>query len=166
MLRPEPHQAAWRLAILLAVCVTFSLPCVQAASAEDVDIVGEQIVCYCGCPGLTVAACTCGTADQIREKIAGQLDSGLTTDQVVAVWVEERGEQILAVPTREGFNLVGWTMPFIAAILGLVAVTLAVLRWQRRSQQALPLGPGNDEDAAYLQRVTQDLEALRQQEKP
>lgn len=144
------------------VVMTLALACgaVMGASKADVDVVGEQLVCYCGCSGLTVKACTCGTADGIREKINGQLDSGLTTDEVVAVWVEERGEQVLAVPTREGFNLVGWLLPFIATLLGLMAATITVVRWQKKTAAQPDTPEADDVDLEYLSRVDQDVEKL------
>jgi cytochrome c-type biogenesis protein CcmH len=144
--------------------MTLALACGSSAvgaSKVDVDVVGAQLVCYCGCSGLTVKACTCGTADGIREKINGQLDSGLTTDEVVAVWVEERGEQILAVPTREGFNLVGWLLPFVATLLGLVAAAFTVVRWQKNAAAGgVPAPETEDVDLEYLNRVDQDVEKL------
>ncbi|TDI45947.1 MAG: hypothetical protein E2P00_02945 [Acidobacteria bacterium] len=152
--------------LLLAAGLTLALlpaGLPAAASKADVDLVGEQLVCYCGCSGLTVKACTCGTADAIREKIAGQLDSGLSTADTVAIWVDERGEQILAVPTREGFNLVGWFMPFVVTLLGLLMATVVVLRWQKQATEAAatPRGTGTeDPDSAYLKRVEQGMKNL------
>jgi cytochrome c-type biogenesis protein CcmH len=152
---------AGRLAGFLFLLAALAAGPVMSASTEDVDRVGEQLVCYCGCSGLTVEACTCGTADTIREEIHGQLDSGLSTDEVVALWVEERGEQILAVPTREGFNLVGWFLPFVATLLGLAAASLVVFRWRRNESDITPTTMSADLDAEYLDRVKQDVEQLK-----
>ena len=138
-----------------------SLP--SAASKADVDLVGAQLVCYCGCSGLTVKACTCGTADNIREKITAQLDSGMSPDETVAAWVAEKGEQVLAVPTREGFNLVGWIMPFVATFLGLLIATVIVLRWQKEAAVATTPpdpDPGKPDDA-YVKRIEQGMKNLR-----
>lgn len=152
--------------LLLAVGLTLALlptGLPAAASQADVDLVGEQLVCYCGCSGLTVKACTCGTADAIREKIASQLDAGMSPPEAVAAWVAERGEQVLAVPTREGFNLVGWFMPFVATFLGLLMATVIVLRWQKQAvaETTNPQEPGpEDPDSAYLKRVEQGIRNL------
>ncbi len=158
-----PPRSPWGLTLpVVPVVMTLALACGSAAGASkaDVDLVGEQLVCYCGCSGLTVKACTCGTADGIREKINGQLDSGLAPDEVVAVWVEERGEQVLAVPTREGFNLVGWFLPFVVTLLGLAAAAITVVRWQKKAAAQPQEAEADDVDMEYLSRVDQDVEKL------
>ena len=108
------------------------------------------------------AACTCSTADQIRERIGSQLDGGLSTDQVVAAWVAERGEQILAVPTREGFNLVGWVMPFVVTISALVILTVLLWRRQRPSAPAPSSSPEtlSSEQRRYLDQVERGVRDL------
>ena len=159
----QPRNRSRRSILAAPALLTLALACGPAAAASkaDVDVVGAQLVCYCGCSGLTVKACTCGTADAIRDKINGQLDSGLSTDEVVSVWVEERGEQILAVPTREGFNLVGWFLPFVATLAGLVAATLTVFRWQKQAAAEPQADAAEEADLEYLNRVEQDVEKLR-----
>ena len=131
----------------------------RSASADDIRSVGEELVCYCGCSGLTVAACSCGTADAIRERIASQLDSGLSPEEVVQTWVAERGEQILAVPTRVGFNLVGWIMPFAATFFALAIVTTVLLR----RKQALAPGdiPPSHDEREYLDRIDTEMRSRR-----
>lgn len=146
-----------RLAPFVAL-LALMLPAVSpAASDADIQAVSSRLICYCGCSGLAVADCSCGTADAIRERIAGQLDSGLSPDQVVAAWVAERGEQILATPTRTGFNLVGWIMPFAATFIGLLTLTVVLLR--RRQASLLPARPAavSGVDRTYLDRIEDDM---------
>lgn len=154
MLRPE-----WPAALLLAA-VLFSPVITQAATDAEIRAVSEQLVCYCGCSGLTVAACSCGTADQIRARISGQLDEGQSTDQVVQIWVNERGEQVLANPTREGFNIVGWVMPFVVLILALATLTLILIR----RRDPLPAGSGGsmlpELDQATLDRIDKGVRTM------
>ena len=155
MPRPERWRRRALPGVLLATLLVAAAAPAVAASESDVRTVGEQIVCYCGCANLTVAACTCGTADQIRDRIRSQLDSGLTPAQVVDVWVAERGEQILAVPTREGFNLVGWVMPFVVTVLALCILTWVLVRRQRhRSVAPDPTSePLTEAERRYLEQV-------------
>lgn len=158
-----------RRVTMLLVLAALAYPVAsRSASDEDIRTVGEQLVCYCGCSGLAVAECSCGTADGIRAKIAGQLDSGLTTEQVVAAWVGERGEQILAVPTREGFNLVGWVMPFLVTFVALSILTITLLR---RRPSLVPVTVGgepasssdtpSDDERRYLERIDRALRSRR-----
>ena len=153
-------------AALFAWLIAWSLVTVwpvRAAVESDVQAVGEQLVCYCGCSGLTVAACTCGTSDQIRARIASQLDSGLSTDEVVQAWVDERGEQILAVPTREGFNLVGWIMPFVVSLGGIAFVVVVLLRRQRATPPLSPVpGELTEADRRHLERIEREVGRIQQ----
>jgi cytochrome c-type biogenesis protein CcmH len=148
----------WIAALLVA-----GLP-VQAPAAVEAQVreIGQRLVCYCGCSGLTVSACTCGTADRIRETIRAQLDSGLTPEEVVDAWVAERGEQILAVPTREGFNLVGWILPFVVTALGVILLSALLLRRRRHFEETSPASEELPEaDASYLERIERDVRDLQ-----
>jgi cytochrome c-type biogenesis protein CcmH len=98
---------------------------------EDVTAVAEQLACYCGCPHMQVSTCFCGTADSIREDIARQLDEGRSAEEVIAAYVEEHGTWGLAVPPKEGFNLVIWTLPAALILGGAVLVFLLGARWSR-----------------------------------
>jgi cytochrome c-type biogenesis protein CcmH len=147
----------------VAALLLLGLPLWASAAEEDqVRDIGHQLVCYCGCSGLTVSDCTCGTADQIRDKIRTQLDSGLSPREVVDAWVAERGEQILAVPTREGFNLVGWTLPFVVTALSLIVLSALLLRRRRRFEET---SPGSEEiseaERSYLERIERDVRDLQ-----
>ena len=150
-----------RLAIT-GFALALVLPAVNhAALDEDIQAVAAQLVCYCGCSGLTVAACSCGTADDIRQQIAAQLDSGLEPDEVVEAWVAERGEQILAVPTRRGFNLVGWLMPFLVTLAGLVFLSVALLRRTRTAAPASPVSIPPDDEQRFVDRIEEAMRTLR-----
>ena len=150
---------------LAAVVLLGAAPAVSRAALEDdVLAVTRDLICYCGCSTQTVAECSCGTADEIRERVAAQLREGRTPAQVLDLWVAERGEQVLAVPRAAGFNLVGWTAPFLAVLAALTTLTVILLR--RRPMPAAPGEPGGEdaaptapdpESTAWLARVEADL---------
>ena len=98
-------------------------------------------MCYCGCSDLTVRVCTCGTADAIREEIAGRLANRETPAQVVAAFVARHGEQMRSAPTKSGFDLVAWVTPFVVLILAGSALVVVVRRWGA-ARQASATAPG------------------------
>ena len=98
----------------------------------DVTAVAERIACYCGCPHMQVSTCFCGTADSIRADIAAHLDAGLSAEDFVAAYVVEHGTWGLAVPPKEGFNLVVWALPGILIVGGAVLVFLLGAAWTGR----------------------------------
>ena len=102
-----------------------------AAEVTPQHEVEGRLMCYCGCSDLTVRVCTCGTADAIREEIAGRLADGQSSAQVVAAFVARHGEQIRSAPLKSGFDLVAWVTPFVALFLAGSALVVMVRRWGR-----------------------------------
>jgi cytochrome c-type biogenesis protein CcmH/NrfF len=90
-----------------------------------------------------VRACSCGTADQIRADIARRLAGGESADQVVAAYVAQHGEKIRSAPTKEGFSLLAWTMPFILLFVAGAVLVLLIRRWKIAGLVPLPAGAGS-----------------------
>jgi len=149
---------------LLALFV-LSLPLLAAAPSpvDPVDTVTSKIICDCGCSNLTIKECTCGKADKVRADVKARLDSGQTPGQVLAAYVDEYGEQILAAPTTKGFNLVGWIAPFAALLVAATFLVIVLRRWARVPWQEAPLVPHAPDapaapDASFLRRVEDDIQ--------
>ncbi|HUA34885.1 MAG TPA: cytochrome c-type biogenesis protein CcmH [Candidatus Binataceae bacterium] len=115
------------LAILVAaISVTY------AATRVSVGEVSEGLTCQCGC-GLTVANCnhpTCSFSVPLRTEIEGMLDRGMSRDAIIGFYRNKFGEKILSAPTTEGFNLLAWTMPFAAIVVGGGLIAIAFTRWR------------------------------------
>jgi cytochrome c-type biogenesis protein CcmH len=108
--------------------------------------VSEGLTCQCGC-GLTVANCnmpTCSFSVPMRHEIDRMIGEGKTRAQIIAFYRRQYGEKVLSAPTTEGFNLLAWTMPFIALALGGGAMVLAVGRWRSNP----PPGPADSKPGA------------------
>jgi cytochrome c-type biogenesis protein CcmH len=94
------------------------------------DIAGK-LACYCGtCPHLVVTRCGCSVADQIMTEIQTMIDAGQTEDQIVQSYVAKHGQTVLAAPTKSGFNLSAWALPFVAFFIG-GAILFSYLKKQR-----------------------------------
>jgi hypothetical protein len=57
-------------------------------------------------------------------------------------------------PVRSGFNLVGYTMPFIALGTGAVVVAALLRRWKSQTPATLPIAP------THLDATESELDAL------
>jgi cytochrome c-type biogenesis protein CcmH len=154
-------KSAFRLAVLMALFV----PVLAAtpSTQDSVDAVTAKIICDCGCSNLTIKECTCGKADRVRADVTARLESGQTPAQIVSAYVDEFGEQILAAPTTEGFNLVGWIAPFAALLLAAGFLVLALRRWAKvpwHEPPLAPAGPGSPRapDPSFLKRVEDEVE--------
>ena len=94
--------------------------------------VSQSLTCQCGC-GLTVANCnmpTCSFSVPVRTEIDQMIGKGMGRAQIVAFYRHKYGEKVLSAPTTEGFNLLAWTMPFIALVVGGGFIVFAFGRWQ------------------------------------
>ncbi|HUD71787.1 MAG TPA: cytochrome c-type biogenesis protein CcmH [Dongiaceae bacterium] len=129
MRRPEA-RAFGRVAAALGAAILAAAAPARAADPDTRARVESRLMCYCGCTDLTVKVCNCGTAANIKADIAARLDAGATADQVVDAYVAQYGEQIRSAPTRSGFNLLAWIMPFAVILAGGLMVVSLVRRWR------------------------------------
>jgi len=143
----------------------------QPATGSDAlfDRLSRDLMCLCGCNS-TIKSCPhtdCGYAIPARKKIMGMVTDGKTYDEVVAAFVSERGEVALASPRKEGFNLVGYAMPFLALVLAGAAVGSLVARWAKQGAIPHPAdgsepgerpGPNHNALAEKLKRELEEFE--------
>ena len=149
-------------AILLFVLAGLCLP--QTASqlvTPEIRRVGDKLACKCGACNNTVASCQmigCGYTTPAREKIAALQKQGVSDQAIVDGFVKEMGLVALAVPPAEGFNLLGWLMPFIAIGAGL---TLIALYFKRFRKPVVPVAaPAAPIDDKYKKRIEEQLAEL------
>jgi cytochrome c-type biogenesis protein CcmH/NrfF len=68
--------------------------------------------------------------------------------QIKAALATEFGDQVLALPEDEGFDLAAYVVPAIGLAAGLIACAFAVARWRRTRPGAAPGSPALAEDGA------------------
>jgi cytochrome c-type biogenesis protein CcmH len=157
---------------LVAVLFVFLIPELKNVSRETFAAetptnaqVSEGLTCQCGC-GLTVANCnmpTCSFSVPLRRDIDRMIASGMTRAQIIAFYRRKYGEKVLSAPTTEGFNLLAWTMPFIALALGGGLMVLAVGRWHSNSPSAPSEATGQPPpfDAELRRKLEKELKERR-----
>jgi cytochrome c-type biogenesis protein CcmH/NrfF len=113
--------------------------------SEAVMKVTTRVLCMCGgCVNQTLHECTCGMAAQEREAIAAKIAAGKTPEEITKAYVDEFGKQILATPEMKGYNVVGWLVPFIVAIVLLAVLTFVLRGWVKPGMlQPLPASTGS-----------------------
>src|ERR1700691_60276 len=127
------------LAALAALTIAMVVPVRSArAAASNGQEIAEGLTCQCGC-GLTVANCNhpnCTFSVPMREHIDSMLAHGMGRAEIIAYFRKQYGEKILSAPTTQGFNLLAWTMPFVALIVGGGLVVMMMGRWRGVSSSA------------------------------
>jgi cytochrome c-type biogenesis protein CcmH/NrfF len=111
----------------------------------------HEIVCLCPCGKINIAECRkdpCGVSHEMRGELAKLIDEGKTHDEILTAFVTKYGsEEMLAKPTKTGFNLVAWTAPWVVGgAAALLAVGVA-FRWSRRKDETAsePVAPTEPE---------------------
>ena len=69
---------------------------------------------------------------QMREVISEKLVAGEDTNQIKAYFVQQYGDVVLGQPSTEGFNLIAWVFPILAAAVGLAWVAYLVITWRKK----------------------------------
>ena len=151
------------LAAMLAI-VALATPAYAAVASKDVE---KQLMCQCGC-SMVVDVCDCETANQIRAKIAEMIGQGQDENQMVAYFVAEYGEKMLSAPTKKGFNLVAWVVPFAAVIVGGTAMFFILRAWARkgrgeREEVAVALPVSVEESDEYRDRLQSELKRFKEE---
>ncbi len=135
-----------RLWIMWLVLCTSALA-QEAADSSAVDVttlsaIRRELACYCGC-GMTVQDClggmVCSESRALSREVSQFMQQGKSRDQILQAMSAKYGERILSAPTKQGFNLMAWVLPFLALALGGIVVAVVVRRWRRQSlSPALP----------------------------
>ena len=122
--------------LVIIILSFFLVPSPSNAQTTSFSEVENNLMCTCGC-SMVLTSCQCGTADKMRAKIKSMIAQGKSKDQILASYVNLFGETVLSAPTKEGFNLTAWIIPFLA--IGAVGFLLykAVNKWSgNRTQES------------------------------
>jgi cytochrome c-type biogenesis protein CcmH len=152
-----------RLVVTVALLLAVASPAAAACPKTTLGDVEDEVMCpVCGTPlGLATEA---PQAQRERELIRRLVDDCRSKDEVKAVLKREYGEEVLAVPEAEGFDLAAYLVPGLAILLAGAAVGASALRWRRTRQADAGPGPGSSPvadspaAAATAERLKTDLE--------
>jgi cytochrome c-type biogenesis protein CcmH len=122
-------------------------PSMTDAERDDLE---HNIHCQCGC-NLDVYTCrttdfACSVSPAMHADVMGLVAGGHSAQEILAAFKAVYGEKVLMAPVRSGFNLLGYTVPFIALGAGAVVVAALMRRWKSRAPAASPV-PSSHIDA-------------------
>lgn len=124
-----------RLIILASFIAGVFVAVPFAAAGVVIADLENALMCKCDdkC-GKVVINCTCDTAKETRKDFRKKLESGLTVEQVIQVYVDKYGETVLSAPSKSGFNLTAWLTPFAAILGGGLGIRKIVQAWLRKTR--------------------------------
>lgn len=163
----------YKLGVIVSIVLLGSLLFLLAAPATaadlSVDDVAKEIICLCGCNSVLINCphVECAVREDMRATIRSQIAQGNSKAEIVQFFVDQYvdpngggpyGEMVLAAPTKRGFNLTAWILPFAALAAGGGVVYFLVKTWVGQGQREVPVSPEvSKEDEAYRRRVEKEL---------
>lgn len=97
----------------------------------------DHLLCGCGdCDRLTLSACACGWAENMREEVRAQVADGKSREDIYKDYELRFGRRYIAVPKDEGVGRAIWLVP-----MGVIAVSLFFVfrmgkRWTQKGESS------------------------------
>jgi cytochrome c-type biogenesis protein CcmH len=146
-----------RIAALAAVAVALIAPAAAAAACPQTTLgdIEDEVMCpVCGTP-LSVAT-EAPQAQRERELIQQLIADCRSKEEIKRVLAAQFGDEVLATPEAEGFDLAAYLVPALGLLLAVGAVGLAVTRWRGRRRERTSDGP--DPAGSTSARLDADLD--------
>jgi cytochrome c-type biogenesis protein CcmH len=97
-------------------------------------------------------------AQQMKAYIAAWIRAGDTKSEIERKLVAQFGPQVLAEPSKHGFDLLAWLLPISGLLAGAAILGAATWRWTRPSDKvSLGSEPTPPLDAELERRVDEEL---------
>lgn len=155
------------LALLAIVASFYAVAVIYAQGGQtfptddDVNAIAKKLYCPV-CPNTPLDVCETKACQDWRQQIRDQLTAGWNEEQIIAYFVAQYGERVLAEPQRGGFTSLVWVLPVVAIVLGLVVVWQILKSWRagRAPQTGVaaakpPIAPD------VLARIEQELQQIK-----
>ena len=103
---------------------------------------GHQLMCICGCHQILLECnhVGCPASDGMRNELMAAVERGDSDSLVEQAFTQKYGPTVLAAPPTTGFSRTAWIVPFVALLLGIVAVVAVVRAWKKRPAPAIAGG--------------------------
>lgn len=116
---------------------------VRAQETERAKILGQKLLCVCGCNQI-LTACNhvgCTYSHGMLKELDDRLARNEPDDLTIQAFVQEYGQTVLAAPPATGFNRAAWIMPIVVPLIALYLFFELVRRWRQRAAAATAAGP-------------------------
>ena len=133
-------------------------PVLRAADRERVREVGRNFICICGCNQI-LPDCNhlgCPSSTPLMTEVAALIDSGMSEEEIVAVFSEKYGYTVRSSPPASGFNLLAYLLPVLALAIGVTVAIYVARTW--KSTSVAHAGPSPEAvDTSKYSRVEEEL---------
>jgi cytochrome c-type biogenesis protein CcmH len=138
-----------------AACVALASPALAQEPQTSLPDVEDEVMCpVCGVP--LELATEAPQAEQMRGFIRDRIDDGQSKEQIKDALVAEFGDEVLAIPEAEGFDLAAWLVPGAAILFAGGMIFVGLRRWRRSGDRSQP-PPGDALSPDDAERLDSDL---------
>lgn len=143
------------LAALMAVIThPFMLAAMPVMAEITVDEITSNLKCQCGCT-MIVKECNCEEAARITSEVSSLVQQGKSEKQIIKELKTRYGNEILATPEKEGFDLSLWILPGVGVLIGGLLIYLVINKSRMSDEDIFEL--------EYQEFITQENEDEIQQ---
>ncbi len=145
----------------LAAGALLAVPSAALAQCPKTNLADIEDEVMCPVCGTSLALATeAPQAQRQRELIRRLVDGCRSKGEVKAVLAAEFGDEVLAMPGGDGFDLAAYLVPGLALLLGAAALGAAALGWRKSGvrERANAEEERSSRGAAATERLDSDLE--------
>ena len=124
-----------KLLLLSLVALVLAAPALASDRHPTLGELEGEVMCPT-CK-TTLDQSTAPIADRIRQFISARIAAGDTKREIERKLVAQFGPAVLAEPSKHGFNLLAWVLPFVGLGLGAVVLGFLAWRWSRAREPAI-----------------------------
>ena len=151
------------LLFLLWLFFTIEPSCVSAQeniptpSDDEVNAIAHELYCPV-CDNVPLDVCGTQACEQWRTMIRQELAQGKLPEEIKRDFAAQYGEQVLAVPNREGIN---WLIFILPAVFFFTSIGYAAWVYLPRKTKQLPAIKAQEIDPNTIARMEQTLRAYQ-----
>jgi cytochrome c-type biogenesis protein CcmH len=150
--RARPVAAACLLLLALAAAIAAPPDLESAAKAIE-----RKLMAPC-CMTNTVDVHESPVAHQMRREIREMLAEGRSEAEILDVYVERYGTQVLAVPRARGFSLMTYLFPLVFVVLVGIGLFFMLRRWRASESEDETEEVPPEPTGPYAERLKRELE--------
>jgi cytochrome c-type biogenesis protein CcmH len=140
-------------AILMVASTVAAPPALAAEPRASLPDIEDEVMCpICG---TLLELSEAPQAERERVFIRNLIAAGATKEEIKDALVTEYGEEVLAQPEGEGFDLAAYLVPILAFGLAIVALGIGVRRWRRTAGP--PEAAAGPRDGESSERIDSDM---------
>jgi len=111
---------------------------------------------------LMATCCYSGTVydhgnKEMENNIAQMVSSGKSRKEIISFYTEQYGERVLAIPKKEGFNMLAWIAPMLIGVLGISIITIYV---NSKNEEIRTTSIKDDEKIPFNEKIETELQSL------